>query len=134
MVLKPSEIAPLSAHVIAEILHEAGVPAGVFNLVDGDGPTVGAAIASHPGIDMVSFTGSTRAGILVDKGVGYNDAHPPYIFPIHRHLWNHYQVVILHIYLPRLQDGAAAHFPHLPLQSGASSRLEQLRAANGYIG
>jgi acyl-CoA reductase-like NAD-dependent aldehyde dehydrogenase len=67
MVLKPSELAPFSAHVIAEILHEAGVPKGVFNLVDGDGPTVGAAMASHPGIDMVSFTGSTRAGILVDK-------------------------------------------------------------------
>jgi acyl-CoA reductase-like NAD-dependent aldehyde dehydrogenase len=67
MVLKPSEIAPFSGHIMAEILHEAGVPAGVFNLVDGDGPTVGAALASHPGIDMVSFTGSTRAGILVDK-------------------------------------------------------------------
>jgi len=67
MVLKPSEIAPLSGHVMAEILHEAGVPRGVFNLVDGDGPTVGAALASHPDIDMVSFTGSTRAGILVDK-------------------------------------------------------------------
>jgi acyl-CoA reductase-like NAD-dependent aldehyde dehydrogenase len=67
MVLKPSEIAPFSGHVMAEILHEAGVPKGVFNLVDGDGPTVGAALASHPGIDMVSFTGSTRAGILVDK-------------------------------------------------------------------
>jgi aldehyde dehydrogenase (NAD+)/3-succinoylsemialdehyde-pyridine dehydrogenase len=67
MVLKPSEMAPLSALVIAEILHEAGVPKGVFNLVNGDGQTVGAALASHPGIDMVSFTGSTRAGILVDK-------------------------------------------------------------------
>jgi len=67
MVLKPSEIAPFSGHVMAEILHEAGVPAGVFNLVDGEGPTVGAALAAHPGIDMVSFTGSTRAGILVDK-------------------------------------------------------------------
>jgi acyl-CoA reductase-like NAD-dependent aldehyde dehydrogenase len=67
MVLKPSEIAPFSGHVMAEILHEADVPPGVFNLVDGDGPTVGAALASHPGIDMVSFTGSTRAGILVDK-------------------------------------------------------------------
>ena len=67
MVLKPSEIAPFSGHIMAEILHEAGVPAGVFNLVDGDGPTVGAALAAHPGIDMVSFTGSTRAGILVDK-------------------------------------------------------------------
>jgi acyl-CoA reductase-like NAD-dependent aldehyde dehydrogenase len=67
MVLKPSEIAPFSGHIIAEILHEAGVPKGVFNLVDGEGPTVGAALAAQPGIDMVSFTGSTRAGILVDK-------------------------------------------------------------------
>ncbi len=67
MVLKPSEIAPLSAHVFAEILQEAGVPKGVFNLVDGDGPTVGEAIARHPDIDMVSFTGSTRAGVLVAK-------------------------------------------------------------------
>jgi len=65
MVLKPTEIAPLNALLLAEILHEAGVPHGVFNLVNGDGPTVGAAIASHPGIDMVSFTGSTRAGIQV---------------------------------------------------------------------
>ncbi len=68
MVLKPSEIAPLSAVIIAEILDEAGVPKGVFNLVQGDGPTVGAAISSHPGIDMVSFTGSTRAGVQVAKG------------------------------------------------------------------
>ncbi|NND58734.1 MAG: aldehyde dehydrogenase family protein [Gammaproteobacteria bacterium] len=65
MVLKPSEIAPLSAHLFAQVLDEAGVPAGVFNLVHGDGPTVGAAIAAHPGIDMVSFTGSTRAGVAV---------------------------------------------------------------------
>ena len=67
MVLKPSEIAPLNATLVAQVLHEAGVPAGVFNLVNGDGPTVGAAIASHPGIDMVSFTGSTRAGVQVAK-------------------------------------------------------------------
>jgi len=67
IVLKPSEIAPLSAHVFAEILAEAGVPKGVFNLVDGDGPTVGEAIARHPDVDMVSFTGSTRAGVLVAK-------------------------------------------------------------------
>jgi aldehyde dehydrogenase (NAD+) len=64
---KPSEIAPLSAHVLAEILHEAGLPPGVYNLVDGDGPTVGAAISAHPDIDMVSFTGSTAAGIDVAK-------------------------------------------------------------------
>lgn len=68
MVLKPSEIAPLSAHLFAEILDESGLPPGVFNLVDGDGPTVGALLASHPGIDMVSFTGSTRAGISVAIG------------------------------------------------------------------
>src|SRR6266850_7462501 len=65
MVLKPSEVAPLSAYVFAQILHDAGVPAGVFNMVNGDGPTVGAAISSHPGVDMVSFTGSTRAGVAV---------------------------------------------------------------------
>jgi aldehyde dehydrogenase (NAD+) len=67
VVLKPSEVAPICAHIFAEILAEAGVPKGVFNLVDGDGPTVGEAIARHPDIDMVSFTGSTRAGVLVAK-------------------------------------------------------------------
>jgi len=67
MVLKPSEVAPFNAILFAEILDEAGVPAGVFNLVNGDGPTVGAAISSHPDIDMVSFTGSTRAGIDVAR-------------------------------------------------------------------
>ena len=67
MVLKPSEIAPLNAIIFTEVLHAAGVPRGVFNLVNGDGPTVGQAIAAHPGVDLVSFTGSTRAGILVAK-------------------------------------------------------------------
>ena len=62
VVLKPSEVAPLSAFILAEIIDEARLPAGVFNLVSGDGPTVGEAIASHPKVDMVSFTGSTRAG------------------------------------------------------------------------
>ena len=65
VVLKPSEMAPLSAYLFAQILDEAGLPHGVFNLVNGDGPTVGAAIAAHPDIAMVSFTGSTRAGIAV---------------------------------------------------------------------
>lgn len=65
VVLKPSEIAPLSAMILAEIIHDSGLPAGVFNLVNGDGPTVGEAIASHPEIDLVSFTGSTNAGIRV---------------------------------------------------------------------
>ena len=67
MVLKPSEVAPFNAILFAEILDAAGVPAGVFNLVNGDGPTVGAAISSHPDVDMVSFTGSTRAGIEVAR-------------------------------------------------------------------
>ena len=67
MVVKPSEVAPASAQLLAEILHAAGVPKGVFNMVHGDGPTVGEAIARHPGVDMVSFTGSTRAGVQVAK-------------------------------------------------------------------
>ena len=67
LVLKPSEKAPLSAMLLADILHQAGVPKGVFNLVNGDGPTVGDGIARHPDIDMVSFTGSTGAGIAVAK-------------------------------------------------------------------
>ncbi len=67
MVLKPSEVAPFNAILFAEILDAAGVPAGVFNLVNGDGPTVGAAISSHPDVDMMSFTGSTRAGIEVAR-------------------------------------------------------------------
>ena len=67
MVLKPSEVAPLNAIVFAEILHEAGVPAGVFNLVNGDGINVGAPLSSHPDVDMMSFTGSTRAGIEVAR-------------------------------------------------------------------
>ena len=67
MVLKPSEIAPLDALIWAEIMHAAGVPAGVFNLVNGDGLTVGQALAAHPQVDMMSFTGSTRAGTMVAK-------------------------------------------------------------------
>ena len=62
VVLKPSEVAPLNAFVLAEVIDEAGLPAGVFNLVSGVGPVVGEAIAAHPDVDMVSFTGSTRAG------------------------------------------------------------------------
>ena len=67
MVLKPSEIAPMSSVLFAEIVHEAGLPAGVFNMVNGDGAGVGTIMSSHPEIDVVSFTGSTRAGILISK-------------------------------------------------------------------
>ena len=66
-ILKPSELAPINAIIFAEIMHEAGVPPGVFNLINGDGPSVGQKMAEHPGIDMMSFTGSTRAGIIVAK-------------------------------------------------------------------
>lgn len=66
-VLKPSEIAPLSSMLFAEIVHEAGVPAGVFNLVNGDGAGVGSQLSVHPDVDMISFTGSTRAGIAITK-------------------------------------------------------------------
>ena len=67
MILKPSEIAPLSGMLFAEMIHEAGFPKGVFNLINGDGPGVGTQLSSHPDIDMVSFTGSTRAGKLITK-------------------------------------------------------------------
>jgi aldehyde dehydrogenase (NAD+) len=65
MVLKPSEVAPFSGYLWTEILDAAGVPAGVYNMINGDGPTVGVALSSHPDVDMMSFTGSTRAGISV---------------------------------------------------------------------
>ncbi|HEX7775863.1 MAG TPA: aldehyde dehydrogenase family protein [Parvibaculum sp.] len=67
MVLKPSEVAPINAYLLTEVFAEAGVPAGVFNLVNGDGVDVGSPLSSHPDVDMVSFTGSTRAGVLVSK-------------------------------------------------------------------
>ena len=67
MVLKPSELAPLSAIIIAELIDEAGFPKGVFNLVNGDGATTGDALTSHPDVNMISFTGSTRAGALISQ-------------------------------------------------------------------
>ncbi|MGE3693288.1 MAG: aldehyde dehydrogenase family protein [Novosphingobium sp.] len=67
MVLKPSEVAPFSAQIFTEIMHAAGTPAGVYNMIHGDGPGAGAAISGHPDIDMVSFTGSTRAGIEIAR-------------------------------------------------------------------
>ena len=67
VILKPSEIAPLSSMLLAEMLHEAGFPKGVFNLVNGDGAETGEALTGHPDIDMISFTGSTRAGALISQ-------------------------------------------------------------------
>jgi len=89
MVLKPSEIAPFSAQIWTEIMHAAGVPKGVFNLVNGDGPTVGAAISSHPEVDMVSFTGSTRAGVEVAR------AAAPTVKRVHQELGGKSPNVIL---------------------------------------
>ncbi len=80
MILKPSEIAPLSGLVFAEIMEAAGTPKGVFNLVNGDGPDVGAPLSAHPDVDMVSFTGSTRAGVLVAQ------AAAPTIKRVHQEL------------------------------------------------
>ena len=74
VVLKPSEVAPLNAFLLAEIVHAAGVPAGVFNLVTGYGPTIGEALVTHPEVDMVSFTGSTRAGKRVALELGGKSA------------------------------------------------------------
>jgi aldehyde dehydrogenase (NAD+) len=80
MVLKPSEISPIDAIIFAEVMHEAGVPPGVFNLVNGDGPGVGTAMSEHPDIDMISFTGSSRAGVLIAQ------AAAPTIKRVHQEL------------------------------------------------
>ncbi|MBI5067263.1 MAG: aldehyde dehydrogenase family protein [Deltaproteobacteria bacterium] len=89
MVLKPSELSPFSAALWAEVLQAAGTPPGVFNLVNGLGPTVGAALAAHPGVDMVSFTGSTRAGVEVAR------AAAPSVKRVHQELGGKSPNVIL---------------------------------------
>jgi len=89
MVLKPSELSPFSAVLWAQVLHDAGVPPGVFNLVNGLGPTAGAALSAHPDVDMVSFTGSTRAGIEVAR------AAAPTVKRVHQELGGKSPNVIL---------------------------------------
>lgn len=89
MVLKPSEISPFSAAIFAEVLDAAGVPAGVFNLVQGDGTTTGAAIASHPDVDMISFTGSTCAGVEVAR------AAAPTVKRVHQELGGKSPYIVL---------------------------------------
>lgn len=98
MVLKPSEMSPFSAQIWAEVMHEAGVPPGVFNLVNGDGPTVGAALSEHLEIDMVSFTGSTRAGVEVAR------AAAPTVKRVHQELGGKSANIIL----PDADVGASA--------------------------
>src|SRR5215472_1386719 len=130
VVHKPSEVAPFTAHVLAEIFHEAGVPAGVYNLVDGDGPTVGAAISGHPGIRMVSFTGSTTAGIDVAKRAADN------VKRVHQELGGKSPNVILddadlakavteNIYRLMRNSGQTCHAPTRLLVP--ASRMEQVK-------
>jgi aldehyde dehydrogenase (NAD+) len=112
MVLKPSEVAPFSGIILAEILHEAGVPPGVFNLVNGDGPGVGAALAAHLDIELISFTGSTRAGIEVAK------AAAPTVKRVHQELGGKSPNIILAD--ADLQIAVAGGVKHVMQNSGQS--------------
>ncbi|PVE25634.1 aldehyde dehydrogenase family protein [Microvirga sp. KLBC 81] len=119
MVLKPSEIAPLNAILFAEVLHEAGTPKGVFNLVNGDGPSVGLALASHPDVDMVSFTGSTRAGIVVAQ------AAAPTIKRVQQELGGKSANIILRSadFLKAVRSGAAKCFENSGQSCNAPTRM-----------
>jgi aldehyde dehydrogenase (NAD+) len=112
MVLKPSEEAPFSAHLWAEILDQAGVPAGVFNLVHGNGAEAGAALASHPEVDMVSFTGSTRAGVEVAR------AAAPTVKRVTQELGGKSPCIVLDD--DRLADHVARCIRHVMRNSGQS--------------
>jgi aldehyde dehydrogenase (NAD+) len=104
MILKPSEYTPTSALLFAEVLHEAGVPKGVFNVLNGLGPEVGAAMSAHPGIDMISFTGSTRAGIDVAQRAA------PTVKRVSQELGGKSPNIILDdADLPKAVSGGAAH-------------------------
>jgi aldehyde dehydrogenase (NAD+) len=112
MVLKPSEVAPFSGQIFAEIMHAAGVPAGVFNLVHGDGLGVGVPLSSHPEVDMVSFTGSTRAGIEVAKNAA------PTVKRVHQELGGKSPNIVLDDDL--LSKGVARGVGHMMTNSGQS--------------
>ena len=112
MVLKPSEVAPFSGQIFAEILQAAGVPAGVFNLVHGDGPGVGAPLSSHPQVDMVSFTGSTRAGIEVARNAA------PTVKRVHQELGGKSPNIVLDDAV--FADGVARGVAHMMNNSGQS--------------
>lgn len=119
MVLKPSEIAPFDAILFAEILDEAGVPAGVFNLINGDGPGVGTALSQHPGIAMVSFTGSTRAGVLVAQNAA------PSVKRVAQELGGKSANIILDDadFEQAVTDGTAAMFENTGQSCDAPSRM-----------
>ena len=131
IVHKPSEVTPFTAHIIAEILHQAGVPKGVYNLVDGTGPTVGTAISQHPDVDMVSFTGSTAAGIDVARRAAYS------VKRVHQELGGKSANIVLddadvgkavteNIYRLMLNSGQTCHAPSRLLVP--ASRMEQVKA------
>ena len=113
MILKPSELAPLSAMIIAELIDEAKFPKGVFNLVNGDGAGVGSQISSHPDIDMVSFTGSTRAGIAVAQASAVS------VKRVHQELGGKSSNIILDD-VPDLEKSVKGGAGHCFLNSGQS--------------
>lgn len=132
MVLKPSEVAPLSGVIWAEIMDAAGVPAGVFNMINGDGPGVGAALSSHPDVDMVSFTGSTRAGVEVARNAA------PTIKRVHQELGGKSANIILED--ADIPTAVAAGVAHVMNNSGQScnaptrmlaprARMDEVKAA-----
>jgi aldehyde dehydrogenase (NAD+) len=112
MILKPSEVAPFSAQIFAEIMHAAGVPRGVFNMIQGTGPQVGVPLSSHPQVDMVSFTGSTRAGIEVAKNAA------PTVKRVHQELGGKSPNIILDDAL--LPQNVARGVAHIMNNSGQS--------------
>lgn len=125
MVLKPSELSPLSALLFAQVVADAGVPAGVFNLVNGTGPLVGAALAAHPQVDMISITGSTRAGVLVAQ------AAAPTVKRVAQELGGKSPNVVLpDADLPRAVSlGVAAAFRNMGQSCSAPTRLIVPRGA-----
>jgi aldehyde dehydrogenase (NAD+) len=112
MILKPSELAPFSGHIFAEIMHAAGVPAGVFNLVQGDGACVGVRLSSHPDVDMLSFTGSTRAGIEVARNAA------PTVKRVHQELGGKSPNIVLDD--DALSESVARGIGHMMINSGQS--------------
>jgi aldehyde dehydrogenase (NAD+) len=112
MILKPSELAPISGQIFAEIMHAAGVPAGVFNLIQGDGPGVGVPLSSHPDVDMVSFTGSTRAGIEVARNAA------PTVKRVHQELGGKSANIVLDD--DALSESVARGIGHMMTNSGQS--------------
>ncbi|AIT81455.1 aldehyde dehydrogenase family protein [Novosphingobium pentaromativorans] len=112
MVLKPSEVAPFSAAIFAEIMDAAGVPAGVFNMINGDGPGAGAALSAHPDVDMISFTGSTRAGIEIAR------AAAPTIKRVHQELGGKSPNIVLDD--ADIQSAVASGVSTMMLNSGQS--------------